>query len=902
MRNSIRMVKTSLFSLPLTLALVHLAAPSLAVEPASRYRLSIVEPGAYRVPFEKLAAQGMGEIESARLTLTNRGVTVPAWIADGGDGRFGPGDALEFLGERLPGEGSKVNEFSEANVYWLEVQAAIENGGNGSVGASELTQKARMVSPPGPPAVHRVASSTAPYMASQRFEQDLLMMRFAGSDDRRQELWYWAKLTHIDAQPFTQEIDLGDLASSSDRPTRVRVELRGWSRPLHRIQEMTDHRIEVQVDGHTYAAAEWNNEEGERQIEFEIPAGKIAPGKHRISFVVPPRTPPGQRDALIDVIVLNAIEVRYPRVAKLEGDQAVRVEIDGGGLGTLRLEARPATTVTVYGENGSRVSARSMARGYAQSTPTESGLEVRAFALPRDEKALWIVPDGQHAEPVSIEADRASDWTTAPHRADYLAIHHASLGAALDPLLDHHRRLGRTVAKIDVQDLYDELNHGIPHPRAIRDFLRIAYRDWSSIPKWVLLVGDASWDPKSAPPSDDEQFVDATYNPGHGTQFANIGATPYSERARRNLVPTWNYGTFDGHAAGDNWFVDVLDDDLKPEMAIGRLPVVHPEEVSAIVAKILAYSESPELGPWRRDVVWVTNEEAVMQSWSDEMARNLAPRGFAARKVYPAPEIPGTETHEQDQLLQALDQGQLLVHFIGHGGRFIWRTGPPDWTKHRDLFNLSDIDRLTPSKKLPVVLSMTCYSAPFDHPTADSIGEKFLRTPERGAIAVIAASWRNAPYKVMSESLIDELLKSGSTVGEGLMRAKRASSDAEFIRQYNLLGDPALTLAVPTAALALEIPQGESEKVVVARANGGGKLSGQARVDWLDYAGRVLATEESAITNGEWSARYRGPAENAIDVRAARVYAWDSKAGRDALGEIQFPAPPPPPFDEESRP
>ena len=50
---------------------------------------------------------------------------------------------------------------------------------------------------------------------------------------------------------------------------------------------------------------------------------------------------------------------------------------------------------------------------------------------------------------------------------------------------------------------------------------------------------------------------------------------------------------------------------------------------------------------------------------------------------------------------------------------------------------------------------MTCYSAPFDHPSADSIGEKFLRVPGKGAVAVLAASWRNAPYQTMSEDVVE---------------------------------------------------------------------------------------------------------------------------------------------------
>ena len=104
---------------------------------------------------------------------------------------------------------------------------------------------------------------------------------------------------------------------------------------------------------------------------------------------------------------------------------------------------------------------------------------------------------------------------------------------------------------------------------------------------------------------------------------------------------------------------------------------------------------------------------------SDGAAESAARQGFMPDKVYP----PANSTTAEDQarLHAALNRGQLLVHFVGHGGRYIWRTGPADWQQHRDLFNLDDIDRLEPSGRLPMVLSMTCYSAPFDHPSADSI-------------------------------------------------------------------------------------------------------------------------------------------------------------------------------------
>ena len=50
-------------------------------------------------------------------------------------------------------------------------------------------------------------------------------------------------------------------------------------------------------------------------------------------------------------------------------------------------------------------------------------------------------------------------------------ITHQSLNDALTPLAEMYRDRGLEVAVVDVQDIYDEFNHGIVHPRSIRDFL-----------------------------------------------------------------------------------------------------------------------------------------------------------------------------------------------------------------------------------------------------------------------------------------------------------------------------------------------------------------------------------------------------------------------------------------------
>src|SRR5690606_4383097 len=106
-------------------------------------------------------------------------------------------------------------------------------------------------------------------------------------------------------------------------------------------------------------------------------------------------------------------------------------------------------------------------------------------------------------------------------------------------------------------------------------------------------------------------------------------------------------------------------------------------------------------GPWRRHVLWLVNEEAGFQRQTDNLAGAMAGLGLGGSKIYPKPEEASNELH-QGAIREAIDEGQLLVHFVGHGGRFIWRTGPPDPRKNHDLFTLDDLDALEPNEKLPV--------------------------------------------------------------------------------------------------------------------------------------------------------------------------------------------------------
>jgi hypothetical protein len=262
----------------------------------------------------------------------------------------------------------------------------------------------------------------------------------------------------------------------------------------------------------------------------------------------------------------------------------------------------------------------------------------------------------------------------------------------------------------------------------------------------------------------------------------------------------------------------------------------------------------------------------------------LEQRGYESVKVYPTSDEPSNE-HHQVALRNAFDQGQSFVHFYGHGGRYIWRTGPPDFKKNHDLFTLEDVDRLAANGKLPIVLSMTCYSAPFDHPNADSIGERFLRVPNRGAVAVVAAAWRNGPSEEMSRHLLAEMTRPG-TVGEAMMRAKRNSGHRDFISQYNLLGDPALPLVAPE--LELDMRLARSHPPTVQGRVAVDDFSGNALIDWLGADGEVLHTQRADLADPRFEAVFDGEPEMLAGLVGARVFVSEARRRQYGIGYISF--------------
>jgi len=839
---------------------------------SGRVHIEVRDAGVYALDYAGIIAQqpGLADCRSDTLALLNRGNEVPIRIVGDSNGRFGPGSRIEWVGEALHGPMSWNDQYSNFNVYQLAAIAGSH-------------ARMREVAPEREPVI-------VPLRRRVHIEQDNLMLRLSQAEMKagtEPDVWQWAKLTPVDAHPFTWNFDLADLdpraaaRRGAGAGATLTLTFRGVSSviPARDGTKAIDHVVEVSVNGKPLPAQRWDGR-GEQRMNIQVPLAMLKDKGNVLSLRVPQRAVAKDPAIfVVDVVMFNWMEVTYPISGNLAKSSAA---FSAEGNGTVELEYSGAETPALY--DGTGRYRRLIAAGHDRYRGAVLG-SVELFAVAGD----------QALRPVLVRPIAELQLRTDNSGYDYLMVAHSRLLDAIEPLARFHRARRLRTAVLDVDAVYDEFNGGIPHPIAIRKLVAWGMKHWQVKPRYLLLVGDASADIHHDARTERPQSAAIAMRP-HPTQeelmlttgLSSMPTTSYKqwdpELPNRNLIPTWQYPSEEGQAASDNDFVTLESGNFHPQLAVGRFPVVEPAEVKAIVDKTIAYMTKPTPGDWRRAVTFIsTDEVASFKKGSDDIAADLGGQGFSIRNIYTKQDA-STAAAANAELKRDLDAGNLLVHFIGHGGAFIWRVGPP-----ADLFTLEDVGRLTNVGRYPMVLAMTCFSAPFDNPTEDSIGESFLREQDKGAVAVFAASWTNSPNPEYSRILIDNLMKLNNPIGDAIVATKAQIQDRTFVELYNLLGDPALVLARPREKLQLVRGADRWQDQVIVQVPER-DFGGDVDIDCVDATGKTISTQHYESRDARFALEM--PRSKPAEVR---VYAYNFRTGHAAIGGLQLIAPPEPP-------
>lgn len=842
-------------------------APLTALACSGQLRVELEHSGVYMLDHDAIAAAqpGLADCASDRLQLTWRGEPVPLRVVDGGDGLFGPGDHIEWIGTQLHGPLSWFNSHSTHNAYLLSpVDGTVARISNATAPAQ---------------------GATTPLLRTSHLEEENLMVRLDETQQKPGEevdVWMWAKMTHVDPKPFVTSLDLPDLNQRAGT-VKLTIGLRGLSaiRPPHQHREMPrpqDHALHIQINGQHLETFTWDGRDAVEHT-LDIAAGLLHASDNELTLTVPRRSLPwDDQPNVIDVVMFNWMRWEFPLNGDLDAGMQP-LQVGGSDADIIRLRYSGPGAPVLYGEDDIRRPATLGAAGEYLFAGAPAGT------------VLHPVIDGLLATPDNTRAAAAADWWQPDQHYDYLIVSHPRFIEAVRPLAEFHESRGLRVALLDVNDVYDTFHDGIVHPQAIRNLVDRAWHHWPQPrPRFLLLVGNASFDIRNDTHNDQRYAKWAQAELLYPNTFGAIASTPYENLpeslADRNLIPTWQFPSSEGQSASDNHFASVAGDDWRPALAVGRFPVFEPEEVMAIVDKTIKYMTTPRVGAWRRDVMFITDEVEYFKSASDKIANEVNLRGFASDKVYASPEQ-GDNAQQQSNIRDGINDGRLLVHFIGHGGRYIWRTGPPDLNANHDLFTLDDVGALENSDNLPMILSMTCYSAPFDNPTEDSIGERFLREPDKGAVAVFAASWRNFPSPTFSANIIRELLEPGQTIGDAIVRAKAVENSRVMVEMYNLLGDPAVVLERPGDQALIQLDDNRWQPSLLVDLQDP-QFTGQVSVDWMDSQGQVLSSRTLHANTPRF--RLSLPTQETGDVDQVRVYSTNPLTGRDSVGALDLRA------------
>jgi hypothetical protein len=134
----------------------------------------------------------------------------------------------------------------------------------------------------------------------------------------------------------------------------------------------------------------------------------------------------------------------------------------------------------------------------------------------------------------------------------------------------------------------------------------------------------------------------------------------------------------------------------------------------------------------------------------------------------------------------------------------------------------------------------------------------------------------------MQYSLTEELFR-GATVGQAFLEAKLRTRDSDFVRQYNLLGDPTVPIPAPALPIGLDLAGGL--RPTVRGSVGGGKTKGEALVEWLGPGGEILDTATVSVSAGTFTASI-GEGLDMEKVTRVRAYFRDVSSPRDGLGTL----------------
>jgi hypothetical protein len=365
---------------------------------------------------------------------------------------------------------------------------------------------------------------------------------------------------------------------------------------------------------------------------------------------------------------------------------------------------------------------------------------------------------------------------------DTLVVCPQEFRSTLVPWEEMRRAQGHEIEIIDVPEAAADLQSAV---------VRVAA---SGQLKYLVLIGDVPTDtpmPRLRGPVVPTNFVPAKVNVRWGSEPMIASDFPFAD----------------------------INGDGSPDLVVGRIPADSPEELAAVVRKIVRYETHTEHEPWERKLAAVAGTgdfgplaDGLIEAAGQQLMEQALPPGFIVdlkraktgaaalapvRNVSTAASDSSVKSSSpvRRSLGQQIDNGSLVWAYFGHGNatELDYIAGP---NGPESILSVKDVARLRGGALCPLAMLISCHTGACDAPR-DCLAEELILA-EDGPVSVLAATRISMPYgnAIFSyEFLRASLVDHPATLGMAFRLAQQRSLAVGA-------GDP-MRSSIDTMALAM---------------------------------------------------------------------------------------------------
>src|SRR5580692_4661676 len=478
-------------------------------------KISVETEGWYQVSKSQLVAAGLNPNADARtLQLFAEGIEQPMLILGQPSGPLGPNDSIEFYGTGID------TPFSDTRVYWL-----ISGPRQGlRVGPVPATSSGTS------------ASTSFPFtvVLQQRTTYFATLLNGENNDN-----FFGAAVT---SEPVDQQLTVAHSDPNSSLPVSVDITLQGAT-------DQQGHSVSVFFNGGSIGEMDFANLTNVTQ-NFPIDRSLLQDGVNTVTLTAL------QGDN--DVSVVQSIALHYPHTYAADSNW-------------LKATAPAGTTVHISGFSNPQVKVFDITSPLAieqlsGTVSQESANYAITLGVPRagaQERTLLVFSTDQLSSPSALAFHKPAALAAQSLGSQMIIITHPDFESALAPLVRMHESRGQSVEVVTIDEVFDAFNYGERSPFAIRAFLQNAASQRFRKPQYLLLVGDASLDPRN---------------------YLGLGDFDF--------VPTRIIETAAFKTASDDWITDFKQNGFET-IATGRIPVRTASDAALVVSKIVNYEKGP---------------------------------------------------------------------------------------------------------------------------------------------------------------------------------------------------------------------------------------------------------------------------------------------------------------------